>query len=80
MLKTQIFKIFLVFLILILTETCVENVNLGRLIELWVRDLRRQNQRTDESFFKQRPIQREYDFVVVSDSNRKETNKTDAYS
>jgi len=72
MLQTQIAKILLVFLILILTETCVENVNLGRLIELWVRDIRRQNQRTDESFFKQRPIQQEYDFIVVSDINRKE--------
>jgi len=51
----------------ILSHHCVENFfNLPHIIEETLRDVRRKAGKTDESHFKQSPLDEEYDFIVVS--------------
>lgn len=63
-------KFCLIVLLAIIGEHCVHNIiNLPYIIEETLRDFRRKNFNTDESYFKQRPLLAEYDFIVVSGKN-----------
>lgn len=50
-------------LFLILTAN---NLNLNLIFEKWIRSHKNYVFGTDESFYKQSPIEEEYDFIVVS--------------